>query len=60
MISDILSLIEWRLSVEKIEKCGLYYPNRIALIYLEAMEDVMGRNGLVAALRIAGLEELYR
>ncbi len=44
--------------MEKIEKCGLYYPNRIALIYLEAMEDVMGRNGLVAALRIAGLEEL--
>jgi len=44
--------------VEKIEKSGLYYPNKIARIYLEAMEEVMGRNGLVAALRIAGLEEL--
>lgn len=43
--------------MEKIEKSGLYYPNRIARIYLEAMEEVMGRNGLVAALRVAGLEE---
>ena len=43
--------------MDKIEKSGLYYPNRIARIYLEAMEEVMGRNGLVAALRIAGMEE---
>lgn len=43
--------------MEKIEKSGLYYPNKIARIYLEAMEEVMGRNGLVAALRMASLEE---
>jgi predicted hydrocarbon binding protein len=44
--------------VIKIDKSGLYYPNRIAHIYLEAMEEVMGRNGLVAALRMADLAEL--
>jgi predicted hydrocarbon binding protein len=44
--------------VEKIEKSGLYYPNKIARIYLEAMEEVLGRNGLVAALRLAGLQDL--
>jgi len=44
--------------VDKIEKSGLYYPNKIARIYLEAMEEVMGRNGLVAALRMAKLEHL--
>lgn len=44
--------------MEKIEKSGLYYPNKIARIYLEAMEEVMGRNGLVAALRMAKLEHL--
>ncbi len=44
--------------MEPIEKCGLYYPNKIARIYLEAMEEVMGRNGLVAALRVASLPGL--
>jgi len=44
--------------VQNIEKSGLYYPNKIARIYMEAMEEVMGRNGLVAALRMAGLAEL--
>ena len=44
--------------MEPIEQSGLYYPNKIARIYLEAMEDVLGNNGLFAALRVAGLTEL--
>ncbi len=39
------------------EKSGYYYPNRIALIVFEAMEDVMGTNGLNAVLNLAGLSE---
>lgn len=34
---------------------GLFYPNKIARIYIEAMEDVMGANGLNAVLNLAGL-----
>lgn len=34
---------------------GLFYPNKIARIYIEAMEDVMGVNGLNAVLNLAGL-----
>jgi hypothetical protein len=34
---------------------GLYYPNKIARIYIEAMEDVMGANGLNAVLHLADL-----
>ena len=37
------------------EKAGLYYPNKIARIYIMAMEDVMGKNGLNAILNLAGL-----
>jgi len=37
------------------EMSGLYYPNKIARIYIEAMEDVMGVNGLNAILNLAGL-----
>lgn len=44
--------------MEPIEQSGLYYPNKIARIYLAAMEDVLGKNGLDAALRVAGLTEL--
>ena len=36
---------------------GLYYPNKIARIYIEAMEDVMGPNGLNAVLNLAGLSK---
>lgn len=39
------------------EKSGLYYPNRIARITLEAMEEVMGTNGLNAVLNLAGLSD---
>jgi len=38
------------------EKSGLYYPNKIARIYIMAMEDVMGKNGLNAILNLAGLQ----
>jgi hypothetical protein len=36
---------------------GYYYPNQIALIYLRALEEVMGRNGLNALLNLVGLQE---
>ena len=36
---------------------GLYYPNRIARVYLQAMEDVMGINGLNAVLNLVGLSK---
>lgn len=39
------------------EKSGLYYPNRIVRIVMQAMEEVMGSNGLNAVLHLAGLRE---
>jgi predicted hydrocarbon binding protein len=44
--------------VEKIPKSGLHYPNRVARIYIRALEDVMGKNGVNAVLNLAGLGEL--
>ncbi len=44
--------------MEPIPKSGLYYPNKIARIYLQAMEEVMGKNGLNAILNMAGLANL--
>jgi len=44
--------------VATIEPSGYYYPNLIARIYLEAMEEVMGKNGLNAILNLAGLSHL--
>jgi hypothetical protein len=44
--------------VEPIPKSGLYYPNNIARIYLQAMEEVMGKNGLNAILNMAHLNHL--
>jgi hypothetical protein len=44
--------------VEPIPKSGLYYPNRVARIYLQAMEEVMGKNGLNAILNLANLKHL--
>ena len=41
-----------------IEASGLYYPNKIARIYLEVLEDIMGKNGLNSVLRKGGLEHL--
>lgn len=42
----------------QIELSGLYYPNKIARIYLEVLEDIMGKNGLNSVLHKAGLENL--
>jgi predicted hydrocarbon binding protein len=42
--------------VPLLEPSGLYYPNRFARLFLLAMEDVMGRQGLHTILSIAGLE----
>jgi predicted hydrocarbon binding protein len=41
-----------------IELSGLYYPNKMARIYLEVLEDIMGKNGLNSVLRKGGLERL--
>lgn len=41
-----------------IEPSGFYYPNKIARIYLEVLEDIMGKNGLNSVLHKAGLEKL--
>jgi hypothetical protein len=40
------------------QKSGYYYPNKFARLTIEAMEDVMGRNGLNAILTHAGLNDL--
>ncbi len=40
------------------ERSGYYYPNLIAKIYLEAIEDVMGSNGIKALLNLAGMQHL--
>jgi bacteriochlorophyll 4-vinyl reductase len=40
-----------------IPKSGYYIPNRLALIFLQAMEEVLGVNGVKATLHIAGLSE---
>jgi predicted hydrocarbon binding protein len=42
----------------EIELSGLYYPNKIARIYLDVLEDIMGKNGLTMVLRRAGLARL--
>lgn len=44
--------------MEAIPKSGLYYPNKVARIYLQAMEEVMGKNGLNAILNMANLKSL--
>ena len=41
-----------------IEKSGYYYANKIALIYLRAMEEVLGKNGVSAILNLAGLSHV--
>jgi predicted hydrocarbon binding protein len=40
------------------EKSGFYYPNKFARITIEALEEVMGKNGLNAILHMADLSEL--
>ena len=40
------------------KQAGYYYPNKFARITIEAMEEVMGENGLKAILNLAGLGAL--
>lgn len=40
------------------DKSGLYYNNLMARIYLDALEEVMGKNGTNAVLNLAGLGHL--
>lgn len=44
--------------MEPIPKSGFFYPNRFTLITLEALEEVMGKNGLNAILNMAQLPHL--
>ncbi len=44
--------------MDAVAKSGFYYANKFALIMLGALEDVMGKNGLNAILRMAHLPEL--
>lgn len=39
------------------EKSGFYYPNKFARIFLESMEEIMGKNGLNAILNLSGLQQ---
>jgi predicted hydrocarbon binding protein len=39
------------------DKSGFYYPNKFARLAMEAMEDIMGRNGLNAILNLAHLPQ---
>jgi len=40
------------------ESSGYYYPNLIARIYLEAIEEIMGPNGMKALLNMANMPHL--
>jgi predicted hydrocarbon binding protein len=40
------------------KKSGLYYPNMMVRIYLQALEEVMGKNGINALLNLAGQSNL--
>jgi predicted hydrocarbon binding protein len=40
-----------------VNKSGYYYPNKMGRIFLLALEDVMGKNGVNAILHLAGLDD---
>jgi len=44
--------------MDPVEKSGYYYANKFALIMLDALEDVLGENGLKAVLNLAHLPNL--
>jgi predicted hydrocarbon binding protein len=44
--------------MEIIPKSGKFYPNKFARIAIQALEDVMGRNGVNAILNLANLSDL--
>jgi hypothetical protein len=41
----------------EIQLSGFYYPNKFGRIYMENLEDVMGKNGVNAILNLAGLSK---
>jgi hypothetical protein len=43
---------------EERPRSNLFYPNKMGRIFLQALEDVMGRNGLNAVLHLAKLDHL--
>jgi predicted hydrocarbon binding protein len=45
-------------SESKYEKSGYCYPNLIARIYLQSIEEIMGTNGIKALLNMADMKEL--
>jgi hypothetical protein len=44
--------------MDEAQGSGYYYPNKIARIFLLAMEEIMGKNGLNAVLNMAKLPQL--
>lgn len=46
------------MSQDGIPKSGYYYPNLIAKIYLEAIEEIMGANGMKALLNMGHMQHL--
>ena len=46
------------MSETQYESSGYYYPNLIAKIYLEAIEEIMGANGVKALLNMADMQQL--
>ena len=46
------------MSETQYESSGYYYPNLIAKIYLEAIEEIMGANGVKALLNMADMQNL--
>jgi hypothetical protein len=44
--------------MEPIQNSGYYYPNKMTRIFLQAMEEIMGKNGLNAVLNMAKLSYL--
>jgi len=44
--------------MDSIPKSDYFYPNKFGLIIVEALEDVMGKNGLNAILNLAGLGQM--
>jgi len=46
------------LTESQYEKSGYFYPNLIAKIYRDAIEDVMGSNGMKALLNMAHMQHL--
>ena len=46
------------MSESKYEKSGYCYPNLIARIYLQSIEEIMGTNGIKALLNMADMKEL--